>query len=417
MSAEKNSRYVGLGLLAWGGGTIFNLVLFRFIAYEPLRLALNVSHAQYGLMMSVFSAAGMVSYFPGGWLADRFSARKLLTLAYASTGLAGLYFATFPSYVICLLIHAFWGVSTSLIFWAAMLKSCKDMAGQDEQGRFFGLLEGGRGVVSTVTGFAAVGVLGLAQGQDPLSGLRWALFLQAGFTLSAAVLTWIMFKDQAGTKTQASVGSDTMATIRNPLVWAASGMVFACCGAKACLTYVNPYLTGIFAMSAALAGSLSIVWTYGAQFVGAPISGFIADRVGHRPKVLFLLFVIVAIFFIPLAVMPADPALLAVLLVTATGCFLTIYAIRGLYFAVVGDLDIPAAISGSAIGLISMVGFTPDIFVYPLAGHIIDLHHSSAEGYKIVFGLATGFSVFGAVLGGLVTMIVSRRRKARGAAS
>ena len=194
MQQKAANRYLGLGILAWGGGTIFNLVLFRFIAYEPLRLALNVTNTQYGLMMSVFSAAGIISYFPGGWLADRFSARKLLTVAYLSTGLAGIYFATFPSFIICLLLHAFWGISTSLIFWAAMLKACKDMAGHDEQGRFFGLLEGGRGLVTTLATFAALWVFN--NSGDPLEGLRWALIFQSLLTISAALVTWFLFGER-----------------------------------------------------------------------------------------------------------------------------------------------------------------------------------------------------------------------------
>ena len=46
------------------------------------------------------------------------------------------------------------------------------------------------------------------------------------------------------------------------------------------------------------------------------------------------------------------------LIIVATGT----YAIRGLYFSILKDGKIPYILSGTAIGLISIVGYSPDIF-------------------------------------------------------
>jgi nitrate/nitrite transporter NarK len=304
-------------------------------------------------------------------------------------------------------IHAFWGVSTTLIFWAAMMRACKDLANNEEQGRFFGLLECGRGIISTLVSFATVWIFDMYD--EPLLGLRWSIIFQSVVTFAAAIFTWSFFSDPPAIKSKASLGSDIITTIKTPMVWAAAGMVFFCYGAKVFGSYANPYLTEVFLMSVAVAGILSTIWNYGCQFLGGPIGGIVADKIGHRPKVISVLFGILFLTFLPLVVVPADPYLLTFLLISTTCCFMTIFAIRGIYFAVISDLFIPASISGSAIGFMSLVGFTPDVFVYPIAGWILD-SFTPITGYRLIFSLSIIFSLLGTILAFIVLKYVNKYR-------
>jgi len=53
----------------------------------------------------------------------------------------------FPSYLGVTAVFAFWGLSTILLFWAALQKATR-ISGGDEQGQAFGLLDGGRGLLA-----------------------------------------------------------------------------------------------------------------------------------------------------------------------------------------------------------------------------------------------------------------------------
>ncbi len=64
--------------------------------------------------VSTCGIAAMVCYFPGGWLADRLSVRKMLTFSFMATSLGGLYFSTFPSYLGAIGLHIYWGITTIL---------------------------------------------------------------------------------------------------------------------------------------------------------------------------------------------------------------------------------------------------------------------------------------------------------------
>ena len=84
-----------------------------------------------------------------------------------------------------------------------------------------------------------------------------------------------------------------------------------------------------------------------------------------------------------------------------------VYAIRSLYFAAMQEGDIPMAVTGTAVGLISVVGYTPDIFMGPLMGRILD-PSPGEPGHQSLFWLLTGFAAIG-----LITATTFRRRYGR----
>ena len=89
-------RWVMMACLSLSGGIIFLLPFLREVYYIPLQRALNLSNTQLGILMSVFGVAALLTYFPGGWLADRVSSRKLITFSMLATGLAGILLRDFP---------------------------------------------------------------------------------------------------------------------------------------------------------------------------------------------------------------------------------------------------------------------------------------------------------------------------------
>ncbi|UGA40561.1 hypothetical protein JOS77_15555 [Chromobacterium haemolyticum] len=61
------------------------------------------------------------------------------------------------------------------------------------------------------------------------------------------------------------------------------------------------------------------------------------------------------------------------------------YAIRGLYWSLLDDCRIPLRITGLAIGLVSVIGYLPDIFL-PLLNGWISARFPGALGYQLYFG-------------------------------
>lgn len=79
-------------------------------------------------------------------------------------------------------------------------------------------------------------------------------------------------------------------------------------------------------------------------------------------------------------------------MIVATG----VYASRSLYFAVMQKGQIPIILTGTAIGIISLIGFTPDIFAGPAMGYLLD-SSKGITGHQHVFWMLSIFSLIGGI--------------------
>ncbi len=84
--------------------------------------------------------------------------------------------------------------------------------------------------------------------------------------------------------------------------------------------------------------------------------------------------------------------------------FIAVYALRGIYFSLIEEAGIDRRVTGTAVGLISMLGFTPDIFFSAVTGRILDAN-PGAVGFQDYFLLMAAI----AALGMLFTLALSWR--------
>jgi hypothetical protein len=73
-----------------------------------------------------------------------------------------------------------------------------------------------------------------------------------------------------------------------------------------------------------------------------------------------------------------------------------VYGLRGIYFSLLEQGGIPIAVTGTATGIISIIGYTPDIFLPVLGGMILDAS-PGAVGYQQYFLLISALSAIGLV--------------------
>lgn len=410
MDGKKRDKkqYLLLALLAWGGGVIFLLPYLRWTFYEPMRDALGVNHTQYGFMMSVYGFTALITYWPGGWLADRFSARTLLTFSFTATGLLGFWFATYPSYQICVLIHILWGFTSLMTFWATMNKATKELAGPEFQGRFFGLLEGGRGVTSLAFNLGFSGLFAYFGGQA--LGVTIVIYLSAIISVATGILTWFVFKmpesrkATQGVEKKRSAKQDVKEVISNPLIWGIAFVIFCGFNISVLGSYMTPYLTEYFGVTAAATAVIASFRIYGLQMICSPLSGVIVDKTGRVARNILINFLIVLIFLVGFVFLPPDTKLLIPAVAAMMIMYFALNMSRGVYYALFDEIRTPSAISGTAIGFAALIGYSPDAFFYTIAGWILD-NYPGTTGYKILF--TADAIILGA---GLIMMVFMVRR-------
>jgi len=330
-------------------------------------------------------------------LADRVSPRKLLTASLLLTGGLGFYFATYPSYTISLGIHAIWGVTITLLFWAAMIRVTRNWAPSSEQGKAFGILETGRGLGEVLLSMAMIAVFSTLGSNE--FALATVITIISTIIVILGAMAWFTIEDgtsgRSSSADQPRVGpKEVLAVLRMPAVWLIAVIILAGYSAYWGTFRFTSYSSDIFAMTVTMAAVLSVgkMW---AKPVAALIAGFVSDQLGIAKSVMFLFAVLVASFTL-FALLPGEPSLLAVMILNVAIASLAVFALRGIYFALLNEGGIPLAVTGTATGVISVVGYTPDIFM-PLIGGVILDRFPGPEGYKYFFILVAGICTAGLV--------------------
>jgi len=100
------------------------------------------------------------------------------------------------------------------------------------------------------------------------------------------------------------------------------------------------------------------------------------------------------------------------LFTTVISACAAVFGLRGIYFAIFDDAGVPAALTGTAAGLVSVVGYTPDIFMGPLQGYLTDTY-PGALGHQYFFGALAGFAALGLICALLSGRLAARRRAGR----
>lgn len=393
LETSKTGRYVKLFVLALGAVSIYLLPYLRWTYYDTLLAAVNLTNAQFGATMSIYGIAAMIFYAPGGCLADKFSCRKMLAFAFASTGALGIYYATFPGYAMQMLIMLLWGGIGTLFFWSALMKVTRSLGDNTEQGRMFGLLESGRGLGQLVISFIALyfySKLG-----ETIGSLAGIIIGYSVLCFIAAILVWFFIEDKiAGAEGEKIQIKDIGAVLRIPAVWLIAVIVLSCYSVYLGSTYLTPYLTQILGLTATLSAFLAIVRNYLLQLLGGFTGGLISDKIGSVTFVIAVCFMIIVVALAGFVFLPPTPDIMIIALVLMLLFSTAIFAMRGIYFAPMDECRIPRKLTGTAVGLISVIGFFPDVYMNTIAGTLLDAYPGAA-GYRILFLVMLAFAVFG----------------------
>ncbi|MCH7822555.1 MAG: MFS transporter [Proteobacteria bacterium] len=378
-------RWLIMGILSFSGGIIFALPFLQEIYYIPLAEALELNNTQVGSLMSVFGITAMLSYFPGGWLADRVSPRKLITLSLLSTGVLGFYFSTFPSYQISLAIHAFWGVSITFLFWGAMIRITRNWAPAAEQGRAFGILEAGRGLGEVLPAMATLAVFAvLGSGEQ---GLAMVVIQYSGVFVLLGIVAWFVLEDRVdrsdGADEKPKVGlKEVIQVLKMPVVWLISIVILTGYCAYWGLFRYTPLATDVFALSVTIGATIAVGKMWFKVFIPL-ISGYLGDKFGIAKAVAWLFFILI-LNYVFIAFLPGKVSLVPLMFASLALGSIAVYAMRGIYFALLEEGHIPMAVTATAAGVISAVGFTPDIFMPLLGGVLLD-NYPGELGYRYFF--------------------------------
>jgi MFS family permease len=361
--------------------------------------------------MSTFGIAAIILYAPSGVIADKFSHRKMITSAMIITGLLGLVMMTYPPLWVMLCIQVAFAITTILMLWSVSIKAASLLGDHREQGKIMGWMEGLRGV----------GVMSLAvftmwvfsrYAPDDANSLKAVIMIYSVVYILLGILCWFFVSDgknvDRATKEEKQTFQlkDILAVLRISTTWYCSMVIFGVFTIYAILSYSTNYLTEMYGMSLVAASYMGIVINKIFRAFCGPLGGIITtySRIKSPTRVIQLLSLIGAVALIALLATNSNPQSVAMGIGLILLLGFTCYASRGLYWACPGEARTPSYIMGTTVGICSVIGFLPDVFVYPVVGHWQDTLPPE-QAYRNMWLM--GLAALGMVV--LFTFLLSRK--------
>ena len=401
----KKGSPLSITLLILSGELIFLLPYVLARIFRPTFLEVfNLNNLQLGSLFSVYGIIALLSYVYGGVISDKFQPKKLIAYSLFFTSFGGIVLASYPSYFVMQILYGYWGFTTVFLFWGAMIKATRVWGGTDNQGQAFGFLDAGRGLVAASMGSLGVLIFSMFLTNDiELSSLierkesfRYVILFSSFMVFLTGFLVLFFMDSNQKDEKDYVVSTNSFSNIKTVLkiesVWLIMIIIIsAYIGYKVTDIY-SLYASDVMLFDQIEAANVSSLQLYLRPLVCILIA-LLADKSSYIYFIIigFLTMLIGStIFAFGIVQLNMNFIFYLSLVVVATGT----YAIRALYFSIMQEGRIPLVLTGTAVGLISVVGYTPDIFATPIFGYFLD-KYPGILGHQYVFTILAIFSILG----------------------
>tara|TARA_B100000470_G_scaffold174001_1_gene138243 strand:- start:155 stop:1423 length:1269 start_codon:yes stop_codon:yes gene_type:complete len=401
----KKGSVLSITLLILSGELIYLLPYVLPRIFRPTFLEVfNLNNLQLGSLFSVYGIIALLSYVYGGVISDKFQPKKLMSYSLFFTSFGGLVLASYPSYFVLQILYGYWGFTTVFLFWGAMIKATRVWGGTDNQGQAFGFLDGGRGLVAASMGSLGILIFSVFLTNDieltSLTERKEAFRYVILFSSFMIFLTglWVLFFMDSNQKDQKNnvISSNSFSNIKTVLkiqsVWLIMIIIISAYIGYRVTDIYSLYASDVMFFNQIEAANVSSLQLYLRPLVCILIA-MLADKSSY---IYFIIFGFVTmligstIFAFGIVQLNMNFVFYLSLIIVATGT----YAIRALYFSIMQEGRIPLLLTGTAVGLISVVGYTPDIFAPPIFGYFLD-KYPGLLGHQYVFTISVLFSILG----------------------
>ncbi len=399
---KLKENFLAILIVAASGAIIYGLPYFRYDYYDVYLETYNLTNTQMGYFGSIFGIFGMISYLFGGFVADKFSTRKVLTVSLILTGLGGFAHLLPLSFTALLALYSLWGFTSLFAFWPACVKAVRILSGSGDQGKAFGLFESARGITAAImTPLAILAFrIGVKRLDDNL-GMKYIIIFYSLITILSGILVYLKMEDDESESGNEVEFKDLGKVLKMPAIWIISIITFCTYVFTMSVYYFIPYGTSILGLSVVIGATLGALKRYITPFSSFG-GGVMADKIGTE-KLLFTSFLIISLCVGGILLLPHSPKMAIPFTILYLVAYFFFDINNALTWAMMDEGGIPVKFSGTAAGVISTIGYLPEIFVSLLAGKMLD-KYPGVTGYRYFFF----FLIFMMLLGMIFVVIWSR---------
>lgn len=402
LELTRTKRFWILVALIIAGEGIFFL---PFVLPRVFRITLlevfDISNLELGWCFTTYGIVAIAAYFAGGPLADRFHPKFLMGGALLATGLSGFVLAMIPGFIGLLFLYAFWGLSTIMFFWAALMRITRQVGGVGKSIMAFAIVEGGRGAIAALIAAVGVAILAFAIPDgtelDPVTrkgALQQVILSLSSFVMIAGIIIWWILGriDVPVRGEEALRWSSVRSVFRLNTVWM-QGLIIVC--AYSCYRVTDVFPTIIQTYLEVDEITAEAYTAYGLWL--RPLAAILGGLAGWKfsgTRIVLICFVIVILNGTGLGMGLIMPGFFLEFLLIAVTSSCAVYALRGAYIAILEESQYSLLITGTVIGVISLIGYLPDVYMATLIGWLMD-NHQGVIGLQQVFSVMALFGILG----------------------
>ncbi|MDM4093037.1 MFS transporter [Klebsiella oxytoca] len=371
-------------VLGMCGGTIYLLPYMKYYFFNQMVESTGTSGQALGYLVTMFAIACLFVLLPGGILADRLSSKKCIFWSLISTtALTIIYGLTYQSYTLSLFIWFLLAFSTIFLAWPAIMKTVRTVGGE-RTSTAYSIYYASNGLTGALAGYITIKVYRVVTEHYVASGFFWSVMVSAIANGGMAFLLLYLLRDVKETIGDKSgklpTLQDSYSVMKMPVIWFIAIVMFCTYSLYVGMTFFTPYLTAVFRVSDETSGTLSLVRSYVFMSI-TPFTGLIADRWMKSTLKWFTVAtpIVIVCLIALISVRENADMIIPVMFLTMIAAFFvcTLYASM---FSIMSECRIPMEIAGTAIGLVSIFSYTPDIIIQPLFGYFVD-----SKQYLLIF--------------------------------
>ena len=152
------NRWLVFCILTLSGGIAFKLSSMKDMFYVPMQQFMGLSNTQIGGALSAYGIVQTIGLIAGIYICDMFSKKYMIGGSLIGLGAVGVYLSTFPGYWGFLAAFGVMAILGEVTYWPVLLKAIRLLGDEKTQGRMFGFLEMGRGIVDVIIASTALAI-------------------------------------------------------------------------------------------------------------------------------------------------------------------------------------------------------------------------------------------------------------------
>lgn len=380
MKIEKKKLSI-IVLLAFGIVGSYGFPYMKGTFYNIMKEALNLTDRQLGNVWSVFGIIGMISYILGGYVADRFSLKKIIIIALISSAMLHIWMSFVPTYPVVLGISALMGISAIFAFFPSSSKILSCLGDANSSGSIFGIYYALEGLGGMIVNF--IGSRFYVITDNEIQTFVVIVRLYAFLNVVAAYGIYKKFSDEVVLgEEQTSISLKVLGEVlRKKQVWRIALLILSNFVLYCSLTYITPYLTEVYDMPQ----NQVIFWGIIRVNILALLAGIIFGKiVDYEQVAMKVIKKVMPVQSICLGMLIFNHVylkniIIALILLMAFAFLAT--GVKVISLVLVSEAEFSVTIIGTVIGVVSFVGFSPDAFLYPLAGWLQERYMSQSYIY------------------------------------